>query len=328
MTNPPFLSVVLPVYNASPYLERCIRSLLALDMPQDELEIIFVDDCSPDDSARIIQEAMKQHPHFRLIRHAANKRAGGARNTGLRAASGKYVFFCDPDDEVVPAGLVAAVNHVRTSAKDLDVAMFDFMRVPGGKEMAYKRNITKVMAAREFFAVNEVAWAPWLSLYRREYLLKNNMIYGEGVLFEDVDWVLRAQSYAQRIQYCPIVIYKYHANETSQTNTRPSEEKVRCWLQLALRTGKLAAEHESQMRGWLQSHSLLVLKKGLFALCYLPYGVRARLFRMMKNEGMEEIRGGGIIWAYSHCGITNLLMSVARPAFLLYAWIKRKKNYK
>jgi len=328
MNTKPFLSIVLPVYNASPYLERCIRSLLALEIPQDELEIIFVDDCSPDDSARIIQEAMKQHPHFRLIRHTVNKRAGGARNTGLMAASGKYVFFCDPDDEVVPAGLAAAVKHVKSSAENLDVAMFDFMRLPKGKEMAYKNNSTKVMTAKEYFAVNEVTWSPCISLYQREFLLKNNIFFEENVLFEDIDWVLSAQSYAKRIQYCPIIIYKYHTNESSQTNTRPSEEKVRCWLQLALRIGKLAYKHEGEIRELLQSHGRLVLKNGLFTMCYLPYKERARIFGMIQVGEIEKIQGGGIAWAFSHCGITNLLMSVIRPVFLLYAWTKRKKDYK
>ena len=96
------LSFIVPFYNVEPYIEECVRSLYAQDIPQEEYEVICVDDCSPDGSRAIVERLQKEYPTLRLLIHTENKRQGGARNTGMRESNGKYVWFVDADDYIQP----------------------------------------------------------------------------------------------------------------------------------------------------------------------------------------------------------------------------------
>lgn len=113
------VSFILPVYNVEKYVRRAIDSLLAQTMP--DFEAIFVDDGSPDRSADIISEAAAHDSRLRLIRKE-NGGVASARNAGLDAARGKYIFFLDPDDWVEPD----AAEQLADAAdrEDADIVIF------------------------------------------------------------------------------------------------------------------------------------------------------------------------------------------------------------
>ena len=96
------VSVIIPVYNVERYIERCARSLF--EQTLDDMEYVFVDDCTPDNSIPLLRKVISSYPErekqVRIIQHSANKGLSDARNTGLSAATGKYVVYCDSDDYV------------------------------------------------------------------------------------------------------------------------------------------------------------------------------------------------------------------------------------
>ena len=96
------VSIVIPVYNVEKYIERCVRSLF--EQTLDDIEYIFVDDCSPDQSVAVLQSTLQDYPNrkesVRIIRHKENKGVAVARNAGINAAQGKYLIHCDSDDWV------------------------------------------------------------------------------------------------------------------------------------------------------------------------------------------------------------------------------------
>ena len=94
----PLISVIIPVYKSEKYLDKCIDSLL--NQTYKNLEIIFVNDASPDKSGEICEQYAKKHPHIKVYHNATNGGACVARNVGLDHASGEYIGFVDPDDEV------------------------------------------------------------------------------------------------------------------------------------------------------------------------------------------------------------------------------------
>ncbi len=97
--NKPKISIIIPVYNVEKYIEKCLNSLVNQDYGIENLEIIIIDDCSQDESLEIAQNFQKKYPKsFKIIKHKVNKKAGGARNTGLRSATGEFISFIDPDD--------------------------------------------------------------------------------------------------------------------------------------------------------------------------------------------------------------------------------------
>ena len=96
------VSVIIPVYKVEKFVERCVRSLMEQTM--DNVEYIFVDDASPDESIHILHKVLADYPERRdqvkILTHEMNKGLPAARNTGLAVASGKYIFHCDSDDFV------------------------------------------------------------------------------------------------------------------------------------------------------------------------------------------------------------------------------------
>ncbi|MDT8998078.1 glycosyltransferase family 2 protein [Paucibacter sp. APW11] len=99
----PWLSIILPVYGVESYVLDCAESILA--QADNGVELIFVDDASPDGSAALIETLQARHPRLQLLRHERNLGLSGARNTGLSAASGDYVWCIDPDDLLEPGTL-------------------------------------------------------------------------------------------------------------------------------------------------------------------------------------------------------------------------------
>ena len=96
------VSVIVPVYNAGRYIERCLRSLF--EQTLDSIEYIFVDDCSPDDSMDILKRVLDEYPErkddVKILTHQVNTGQSGARRDGMRIASGEYMIHCDADDWV------------------------------------------------------------------------------------------------------------------------------------------------------------------------------------------------------------------------------------
>ena len=93
------ISFIVPVYNVEPYLSRCVDSLL--NQTYENIELILVDDCSPDNSKSIMESYSKKDSRIKII-HKTNGGVSSARNAGIEAATGKYICFVDIDDEAKP----------------------------------------------------------------------------------------------------------------------------------------------------------------------------------------------------------------------------------
>ena len=98
------ISIVIPVYNVSNYIERCLRSVIN-QIYNGEIECIIVDDASPDNSINICESIIKQYNgniHFHIIHHKTNMGLSSARNTGTKNATGQFIFYLDSDDFISP----------------------------------------------------------------------------------------------------------------------------------------------------------------------------------------------------------------------------------
>lgn len=94
------VSVIIPIFKTEKFIERCVRSLM--EQTLDSIEYIFVNDCTPDKSVEIIERVVEDYPHrksfIKIISHEKNRGSASTRNTGLRAATGNYIIYCDSDD--------------------------------------------------------------------------------------------------------------------------------------------------------------------------------------------------------------------------------------
>ena len=121
-----FVSVIIPIYRVEAFIERCARSLM--EQTLNEVEFIFVDDGSPDGSMEVLERVLKDYPQrigqVRIIHHEQNKGLPAARNTGLAAATGEYIFHCDSDDYMERDALEAMYGKAKQ--QDADIVYTDW----------------------------------------------------------------------------------------------------------------------------------------------------------------------------------------------------------
>lgn len=196
------LSIIVPVYNVEQYIKKCLISCLDQDLDKSEYEIIVVDDGSKDKSAEIVKDIAQNTSNIILI-HQKNGGLSSARNTGLAMAKGEYVWFVDSDDWIKSNCLKYLTNTV--CKNDLDVLCFgvDYYHTPThiDSSMSPTTQDGVVMSGEDFITKVHMIPAAWVALYRRKFLICNNLRFLEGILHEDQEFTPRAYCLAHRIMY-------------------------------------------------------------------------------------------------------------------------------
>src|SRR5690606_29001874 len=213
------LSIIIPVYNVEKYIERCIRSCYDQQLAHNEYEIIVVDDESPDDSVVIVDGLMESYTNLRVISQK-NKGLGGARNTGIQNAKGRYLLFLDSDDYLLPNVLdklmkIAVPNQ-------LDILDFSANGVREDGSVVYAINhqsCTNPTTGPEYFNKGHHNSA-CVRLYRTEFLIQHQLLFKEKVYIEDVEFNFKAVFKAKRIMSTPLVVSNFV--QTSGSITRNS----------------------------------------------------------------------------------------------------------
>jgi glycosyltransferase involved in cell wall biosynthesis len=220
------LSIVIPFYNVEKYISQCLDSVYAQDIAESEYEVICVNDCSPDNSREIVLAYQHSHSNLILLEHEKNKMLGAARNTGLRAARGKYVWFIDSDDyikENVFGKLLSIAEE-----NELEILHFNAQRITDeGKVLDYPcffPKETDVMTGVDYLNDATVSYwgkpvTAWIKIYKREFLLANQLFYPENVYFEDNLHTLNSFLVCKCFKYITDIIYNYRIRENSITET-------------------------------------------------------------------------------------------------------------
>ena len=140
----PRFSVIVPAYKVQAYLHECLDSVLSQSYP--DLELIAVDDCSPDSSGAIIDRFAARDPRVRPLHLPANRGLGGARNAGMEQAKGDYLVFLDGDDTLTPHALRAIANRLEETGEP-DVLVYDYARTYWSGETV--RNVVSVQLTEQ-----------------------------------------------------------------------------------------------------------------------------------------------------------------------------------
>lgn len=236
----PKLSVIVPVYNVEQYLAQMIESLQGQTLR--DLQIILVDDGSPDRSGRICDEYAANDDRI-MVLHKPNGGVGAARNDGLDAATGEWVVFCDSDDWVEPDAfqkLIAAGENARA-----DVVFGDANLVFGDriqKARFYKnelvtsdrRKIDELIAAdfsRAYCADPPAEGpafgygGPWNKLVRRQFLLDHGIRFDLRLkgIFDDILYTAHIFAAAKTVAYVHVPVYNYRQLSGSITHSYKAE---------------------------------------------------------------------------------------------------------
>lgn len=228
----PCVSVIIPVYKVEEYLERCIESVLGQTL--DDLEIILVDDGSPDNCPRICDQYAEKDRRVSVI-HKKNGGLASARNAGMKNASGEYIFFLDSDDWLELDGLQYLyelgqkyqVDFVRYRAirtgwpgmeENAPCIVEDIREMEGG---IYNKNRILQEIYPRLLATSQLTFGPivgvWGSLYKREFLKKNQLLFYEDIKFsEDLIFSSKVVLAAESFYYADQpAVYHYFYNKKS-----------------------------------------------------------------------------------------------------------------
>jgi glycosyltransferase involved in cell wall biosynthesis len=232
------VSVIIPVYNVKPYLERCVQSVL--NQTYKDIEMILVDDGSIDGSGLLCDELAAKHGQIRVI-HQENQGLSAARNTGILHATGEYVFFLDSDDEwLLTDGLQQIVNRAEA---DTDLIIFKCVHIySNGAEIPSKdydiEDMEKLKTAALVFEhlvhTQQFKMSACFLMIRRMMLTNHDIFFPVGLYSEDVYWSMHLWQYAHKVNFINLNFYGYHHREGSISATTTikvydSYDKIFCY---------------------------------------------------------------------------------------------------
>lgn len=228
----PKVSVIIPVYGVEKYIERCARSLF--EQTLDDIEYIFVDDCSPDKSIAILENIIKEyqprlkkeHKNVRIERLSKNCGLPNVRRYGINLATGDYIAHCDSDDWVDVHMYEEMYN--KAIEEDADVVVCDFYSTDCENEQYSKGLISK---ERENVIADILLWriagCLWNKLVRRKEYTDHDLNYPTHNMGEDAALIVQILWNAKRISYLPEPFYYYYMNQTSITKDVSDDNKIR-----------------------------------------------------------------------------------------------------
>ena len=212
----PIVSIIVPIYNVEEYIHECVDHLLNQTYPH--LEIILVDDASPDNCPQICEEYAMKDPRIRVL-HKPNGGLSDARNAGMAIATGEYFVFVDSDDYIVNDAVEQLVYMVeRTGTK---LACFGYSTKPDNLAKGIDSNISVANSKemiRFILTENTVHTSAWGKIYHRN--LFATVQYPKGKIYEDYATMYRLIDQIDQIAYASTKKYFYRTNPTSITGGR------------------------------------------------------------------------------------------------------------
>ncbi|MFJ8010670.1 bifunctional glycosyltransferase/CDP-glycerol:glycerophosphate glycerophosphotransferase [Streptomyces fagopyri] len=198
----PRFSIIVPVFKVQGFLRECLDSVL--EQSYADLEVIAVDDCSPDGCGAILDEYAARDPRVRVLHLPRNVGLGRARNAGMPYAEGEFLFFLDSDDTLTPGALRAIADRLDETA-DPDVLVFDYARTYwwGGTRRNALAHLLSEAADGTFSAAGhpeilELLMVVWNKVYRREFVEREGFTFPPGY-YEDTPWTFPVMLSAGRI---------------------------------------------------------------------------------------------------------------------------------
>lgn len=219
--NKPSVSIIIPVYNVEPYVGRCIESVMNQTYCG-ALECIVVDDCGVDNSMAIAEKLIYGYIgpiSFVILRHAHNRGLSAARNTGIDAASGDYVFFLDSDD-ALPANSLELLATPIQNDPTIEMVTGNRIHALAGLEPELKINeadFATLKDVRSYFFNHFFSKAAWNKLIQKDFLKRHHLYFKEGLLHEDILWTHYVMQHLSHLYLIPDITYHIYGSPDSIT---------------------------------------------------------------------------------------------------------------
>jgi len=199
------LSIVIPVYNVEQYISSTLDSIYCQEFEESLFEVIIVNDGTPDNSMSIVEEYASKHANLRII-NQENQGLSGARNTGLAAAQGEYVWFVDSDDRVTEGSMDLVISTITSNPNKNMYGFGIYTEKEEDKTQKYFAPLTWWCGAEPFN--RDVNYSTMLNhtmgptaryVFKKAFLVQSQLLFWKGILHEDVDFLNKAFFYAKTI---------------------------------------------------------------------------------------------------------------------------------
>ena len=347
------ISVVVPCYNAAPYLGKCIDHLIGQTIGVENIEVVLVDDASTDNGATfdIIMKYEQEYPDTIIaVSLEENMRQGGARNIGISYASGEYLIFCDADDWLMPE----ALEHVYEAAQEFDADVVEF-RIKDIKDHRIEINtiekgndnfLTEIDTEekRKKFLIHvdeRLSLGSQKKLYRLSMLKENQIRFVEHRIFEEPSFMVPVRLLEKKHYFLDEALYICCSFPDSSSRGDWGAHKwdnPQVWLHLMndLKSRGLLEKYYSELEylfmKWAFGLSIrMALRKGYVLtkeeLIFL-IDVVMRMFPDGKNNIYLKKEQGGwdsLVLTVLDMEITDESVKVINDVLIKYAWTKRTK---
>lgn len=227
------LSIIIPVFQVENYIRACLESIYRQGMTDDSFEVIIVNDGTKDRSIEVVQDIIKAHANITVI-NQENQGLSMARNNGMEKAQGEYILLVDSDDLLADKCLPALIAEACQKKPDLVVADFQKMNDQEIEKTLQNNSLPVTLHTQE-----KSGWAllqedlnarqcyVWRTIYRREFLVSNNIRFVPGICYEDIPFTHECLLKAKRCLRAHHLLYIYrigHASITTAINLKSGKD--------------------------------------------------------------------------------------------------------
>lgn len=287
------VSIIIPVYQVALYIEDCLRSVMGQTYTGD-MECLLIDDCGTDDSMAIAERLMSAYDgpiRFEVIRHKRNRGLSAARNTGMDAANGDYLYFLDSDDVMTPDCMEKLVSPVLQDSS-IEIMMGNYaLHAKECKAKGFELPIDKqeeefasLAAVRDYYFDRRGFYVyAWNKLIRRDFLMKHQLYFKEGMKWEDYLWTFFVVKHLKHMYVLSDPTYIYYKRPHSITTKASRKEKAQHMGQAYAEIANNFTEGESER----EARRFI---KG-FCFCYVEDPGNA-VFVEASHRYMDALAGG------------------------------------
>ncbi len=302
------VSVIVPVYKVEPYMERCARFLFEQTLK--DVEYIFVDDCTPDNSMMVLEKVLKEYPsrvgQTHIVRHSENRGLPSARNSGLALATGEYIIHCDSDDWVEKDMYEKMYEHAKET--DADIVGCDFYEeyensrkyVKQDFELPHEEYLTNLLRG-----VKSVGGYVWCRMVKREMYEKNAIRCPDGLgMLEDLVLTVKLHHFAHVVAYCSQAFYHYNRLNVNSLVINATLSQLESMINATSEIENFLKQERIYTKYHLAFMERAFLCKA--NMVFLPYLRNYQRWRILWPEANKYI------WKYHISFINKLIFSFAK----------------
>lgn len=297
------ISIIVPIYNVEKELNRCVKSLI--NQTYTQIEIILVDDGSPDGCPQLCDRWAEYDSRI-LVIHKKNGGLSDARNTGLMAASGEYVLFVDSDDYLQ---LDSCYKFMNCILQDIDIIVGEATIYNGTKvehqlhtSLRPERTYTNEEYLMEVIPRGEWYAPVCYNLYNRKFLLQSHLLFKQGILHEDMEFLPRVFLAANKISYLNYEFYQYVIREGSITQNSHFDNNINDLMNIY-----------TDWKRIFDKMSNKTLKKVLYGFLIKSYIATCRKFRIKVSKKMDFMN-----WKFIFENSLNIKEFIKAVFFILF----------